>query len=159
MNQKGERKMAKTIMTELPEPLLRKLKKEQYVLFATVDQETGAPQVNAVSWIYAADAKTIRIAVGHRSRMIANVKAQPQVTITLIGPETTHAIMGRAQVTHEPLEGVTIKLVCIEVAVEAVRDVMFYGARITQEPIYDKTYDREAADKLDRQVMSALQQA
>lgn len=151
--------MAETIKKELPEPLLKKLKKEQYVLFATVDQETGAPQVNAVSWIYAVDAKTIRIAVGHRSRMIANVKAQPRVTVTLIGPETTHAIMGQAQVTHEPLEGVTIKLACIEVAVETVRDVMFYGARITQEPIYDKTYDKEAADKLDRQVMSALQQA
>ncbi|MDR6224849.1 pyridoxamine 5'-phosphate oxidase family protein [Desmospora profundinema] len=151
--------MAESIGKQLPELLLRKLKKEQYVLFATVDQETGAPQVNAVSWVYAADEKTIRIAVGHRSRMIGNVKAQPHVTITMIGPETTHAITGRARVTHEPLEGVTIKLACIEVEVETVRDVMFYGAKIAQEPIYEKTYDKEAADKLDRQVMAALQEA
>jgi len=33
---------------------------------------------------------------------------------------------------------------------------MFYGARIVQEPVYEKTYDEEAAAKLDRQVLNAL---
>jgi hypothetical protein len=44
----------------------------------------------------------------------------------------------------------------VEVDVTVVRDVMFYGAKIDQEPTYVKVYDEDAAAKLDNQVMSAL---
>jgi hypothetical protein len=37
-----------------------------------------------------------------------------------------------------------------------VRDVMFYGSKIVVEPQYDKTYDKNAAAKLDAQVMDAM---
>jgi hypothetical protein len=37
--------------------------------------------------------------------------------------------------------------------------VMFYGSKIAVEPRYEKTYDAEAAGKLDRQVMEALKKA
>ena len=36
---------------------------------------------------------------------------------------------------------------------------MFYGSKITVVPKYDKTYDLEAAKKLDNQVMEAMKKA
>ena len=33
---------------------------------------------------------------------------------------------------------------------------MFYGAEITQEPIYEKTYNIKAAKKLDEQVYQGM---
>ncbi|PTX65068.1 pyridoxamine 5'-phosphate oxidase [Melghirimyces profundicolus] len=148
--------MAEEVSKTLTDKLMNKLQGEQFVLLATVDAETGTPVVNAVSWVYAPDGKHLRVAVGHRSRMIPNVKTTPQVTVTVIGPDTTYSIVGKARISHEPLEGAQIKLAGIEIAVEAVHNVMFYGAKIVEEPRYVKTYDKEAADKLDRQVMEAL---
>ncbi|GGA32330.1 hypothetical protein GCM10007416_01120 [Kroppenstedtia guangzhouensis] len=148
--------MAKDISAELMGKLVKRMNGEQYVLLSTVDEQTGTPVVNAVSWVYAPDGKHIHIAVGHRSRMIANIKAKPEVSVTMIGPDSTYSITGKAQVTHEPLEGVNIKLAGIELEVEAVQDVMFFGGKIVEEPRYIKTYDKETADKLDRQVTEAL---
>ena len=36
---------------------------------------------------------------------------------------------------------------------------MFYGSKIVTEPQYDKTYDKKAAAKLDKQVMEAMKKA
>ncbi|MDA8353898.1 MAG: nitroreductase/quinone reductase family protein [Firmicutes bacterium] len=148
--------MAEEVSSQLTETLLHKLQEEPYALLATVDAETGIPVVNAVSWIFAPNEKHLRVAVGHRSRVIANVKANPAVTITLIGPETTYSIVGRARVAHERLQGVQIKAVGIVIDIEKVDDVMFHGGQVVKEPQYTKTYDREAAEKLDRQVMEAI---
>ena len=54
------------------------------------------------------------------------------------------------------MEEVPLKLAMVEITIEAVRDVMFYGSRISVEPQYEKTYDKKAAAKLDNQVMTAL---
>ena len=50
-------------------------------------------------------------------------------------------------------------LALIKLNIKEVRDVMFYGSKITIQPEYDKTYDLEAASRLDRQVMDAMQKA
>jgi hypothetical protein len=47
----------------------------------------------------------------------------------------------------------------MEVSIKEVRDVMFYGSKLSVEPSYEKTYDAEAAAKLDRQVMDAIKKA
>ena len=52
-----------------------------------------------------------------------------------------------------------IKLSCIDIDVEEVREAMFYGSRITVAPEFEKTYDKRAADKLDGQVFAALKKA
>jgi hypothetical protein len=36
---------------------------------------------------------------------------------------------------------------------------MFYGARLSVVPDYEKTYDKRAADKLDGQVFAAMRKA
>ncbi|SFS49547.1 pyridoxamine 5'-phosphate oxidase family protein [Marininema halotolerans] len=148
--------MAELISDTLTNSLMDKLQGVQYSLFATIDHETGSPAVNAISWIYALNSRRIRIAVGHRSRMLEHVKRNPAVAVTLIGPDTTYEITGRASITEVPMTDVSIKLACIEIEVEAVKNVMYFGAKIVQGVECAKTYDQEKADQLDQQVLSAL---
>ncbi|PYZ93283.1 hypothetical protein CR194_08805 [Salipaludibacillus keqinensis] len=148
--------MANQVETTLTEELLPLLREERYVTIATVDHETGGPNVNAISWVYASDETHVRFSVDNRSRIVENLKKQPLVTLTVVGAGSTYSITGEAKVLSEKMEDVPLKLALIEISVAEVRDVMFYGARITTEPKYEKTYDKEAAEKLDNQVMSAM---
>lgn len=148
--------MANQVETELTEQLLTLLRKEHYVVLSTVDHETGGPNVNAISWVYAVDEKTIRFAVDSRSRIVQNILKQPLVAFTLVGAGSTHSITGEAKVLKEEMDDMPIKLAMLELSINEVRDVMFYGARIVTGPKFEKTYDEEAAEKLDNKVMTAL---
>lgn len=150
--------MAETI-TALSEQLFSLLKKEKFVLLNTIDAETGYPNSNAISWVYAPDPEKLRFAVDKRSRIIANITANPLVTATFFGAGSVNAIYGKASVVIEMLENVPIKLACIDIRIDSIRDAMFYGSRISVEPEYEKTYDKRAAEKLDGQVMEAMRKA
>lgn len=151
--------MANRVEPILIKPLLDELKKERFVTIATVDYETGGPNVSAISWIYAKDEKTIYFAVDNRSRIIQNIQENNQVVINVIANESTYSISGEAYLEIESLENVPLKLGLVRIVVKEVRDVMFYGSKIVVEPQYDKTYDFEAAARLDRQVMDAMRKA
>ncbi len=148
--------MAETVAHSLSEELFALLQQERFVMLGTIDHESGAPTLSAISWVFAPNPQTIRFAVDSRSRIIANVAKEPKVVLNLIGAGSTYAINGKAKVAVERMEDVPLKLAMIEVAIESVRDVMFYGSRISVEPQYEKTYDKNAAAKLDSQVMAAL---
>ncbi|WP_028782637.1 pyridoxamine 5'-phosphate oxidase family protein [Thalassobacillus devorans] len=134
------------------------LQKETFMLLSTYSQENQSPMVNAISWVYAKDRQSLLFAVDNRSVIVRNINTSPNVVLTLIDAESTYSIKGRALILTERIDEIPLKLAKIEVAIEEVRDVMFYGAKISKGPDYDKTYDKEAAAKLDRQVMTALQQ-
>lgn len=148
--------MANQVEPGLTEDLFPLLQKERYVTIATVDYEKKTPNVNAISWVFALNMKTIRFAIDNRSRIIENIKANNGVVLTMMANGSTYSIAGDTKIIAEKMEGVPLKLALIEMAVNEVRDVMFYGAKLINEPIYDKTYDAEAAAKLDRQVMDAM---
>ena len=148
--------MAETVARSLTEQLLPLLKKERFVLLSTIDDETGAPNINAISWVYAPDKTTIFFAVDNRSEIVKNIKSNKQVTLTLIGSGSVYSIAGDALVEAENMEGVPLKLAKVAISIQEVRDVMFYGSKISVEPQYEKTYDKQAAEKLDHQVMTAL---
>ncbi|PYZ97849.1 hypothetical protein CR205_04445 [Alteribacter lacisalsi] len=150
--------MANQVETSLSEELLPLLQQERFVTIATVDFETKGPNVNAISWVYAPDEQSVRFSVDTRSRIVENIRNQPLVTITVVGAGSTYSITGHAEVKADRLEEVPLKLALVEIKIDEVRDVMFYGSRISQEPKYEKTYDKEAADKLDRQVLQAMQE-
>lgn len=150
--------MAET-MTALSEQLFSQLQKEAFVQLCTIDAESGAPAVNAISWIYAVSPTRLRFAVDQRSRIIGNVRQNPPVTITVFGAGSLYAVYGKANIVADALEGVPFKLTCIDIEINAVRDAMFYGSRISVEPEYEKTYDKRAAEKLDGQVFAAMQKA
>lgn len=150
--------MAKT-ETALSDALYAQLQHENFVLLHTVDAENGSPTSSAISWIYAVDSHRLRFALDGRSRLIANLKASPEVSVTLFGGGSVHAVYGQAKVVSDKLEGVPFPLACVDIEVSAIRDAMFYGARLTALPEYEKTYDKRAADRLDGQVFDAMKKA
>lgn len=151
--------MAAETPNQLSQELLLSLRKETLVLLSTVDAETGHPNVSAISWVYAMDEGKIRFAVDHRSRIVTNIRGNAGVVLTFMAQGSVHAVSGTANLIAENLEEVPLKLACLEVSVDAVRDVMFYGSRISVEPEYEKTYDKRAAEKLDNQVFTAMKKA
>jgi hypothetical protein len=146
-------------MTALTEQLISSLQKEKLVILSTIDAETGFPNVNAISWVYAVDPSTIRFAVDARSRIVGNLVQHPKTSLTVFGGGSVYAVYGTAVQKAESLEGVPFKLACFDVKIDVVRDAMFYGARISVEPEYEKTYDKRAAEKLDGQVFDAMEKA
>lgn len=147
------------VLTALPEGLLRQLQKETFVLLSTVDQDSGGPANNAISWVYAVDPATIRFAVDARSRIVGNLANNPQASITFFAEGTVYTVYGKAGLVTEALEDVPFKLACYDITIDAIRDTMFYGSRITSEPEYEKKYDKRAAEKLDNQVFDAMKKA
>jgi flavin reductase (DIM6/NTAB) family NADH-FMN oxidoreductase RutF len=148
--------MAETIATQLSDELLPLLQKERFVTLSTIDMDNGAPNVSAISWVFAPDATVVRFAVDNRSRIVQNISKKNTVVLNIIGAGSCYSVAGEATVAVEKLDGVPLKLARIDIQVKEVRNVMFYGARISVEPEYEKTYDLEAATKLDKQVMDAL---
>lgn len=148
--------MAETVAESLSDELFKLLQQERFLLLGTIDHESGAPATNAISWVYAPSPKRILFALDNRSRIVTNIRKEPRVVLTLIGAGSSYAISGEAVVVEERMADVPLKLCKLEMTIHSVRDVMFYGSRISVEPKYEKTYDRQAAAKLDGQVMSAL---
>jgi uncharacterized pyridoxamine 5'-phosphate oxidase family protein len=151
--------MANQVENKLIKPLFDELQKERFVTISTVDFETGGPSVNAISWILAKSEKVIYFAIDNRSRIIQNINQNHKVVINIIANESTYSIQGVATVKQEKLNDVPLKLALVEMMIEEVRDVMFYGSKIVSDPQYDKTYDREAAISLDKQVIEAMKKA
>ncbi|CAH2716480.1 hypothetical protein BACCIP111895_03667 [Neobacillus rhizosphaerae] len=151
--------MANQVEPKLIKPLYDELQKERFVTLATVDHETGGPNVSAISWVLAKDESSIFFAVDNRSRILENILKNNKVVINLIANESTYSIQGDAHIKEERLQDVPLKLALVEVTIKEVRDVMFYGSKIVTEVLYDKTYDKKAADKLDKQVMDAMKKA
>lgn len=151
--------MANQVEPKLIEPLFNELQKEKFVTLATIDHETGGPNVSAISWVMAKDENTIYFSVDNRSRIVQNISQNNKIVLNVIANESTYSISGQAAVKEEKLQGVPLKLALIELEISEVRDVMFYGSKITVEPQYDKTYDKDAAARLDKQVMDAMKKA
>lgn len=148
--------MANQVEPNLIKPLFEQLQKERFATIATIDFESGGPNVSAISWIMAINEEVIYFAVDNRSRIIQNILHNQHVVVNIIANESTYSISGRANIKYEKLPEVPLKLALVEIKINEVRDVMFYGSKITVEPQYDKTYDKAAAAKLDKQVMDAL---
>ncbi|QHE61163.1 pyridoxamine 5'-phosphate oxidase family protein [Rossellomorea vietnamensis] len=151
--------MANQVEPGLIPALFDELQSERFVTLATVDHETGGPNVSAISWVFAKDEQTLLFAVDQRSRIVENIKGNPLVVVNLIANESTYSIGGKASVHQEKLSGVPLKLTLFQLVINEVRDVMFYGSKISTEPVYEKTYDKTAADRLDRQVIEAMKKA
>ncbi|WP_338753852.1 pyridoxamine 5'-phosphate oxidase family protein [Bacillus sp. FJAT-52991] len=148
--------MVNRLETQLIPALFEALQNDRLVTIATIDHETGGPMIHAISWIYAVDESTLRFAVTSRSRMIENLEKNTAVAINIIANESTYTITGKSNILSKQEEPIPLKVSIVEVHIEEIRDVMFYGAKIVSEPTYEKTYDLVAAEKLDRQVIDAL---
>ncbi|ABS22888.1 pyridoxamine 5'-phosphate oxidase family protein [Bacillus cytotoxicus] len=150
--------MANVVELKLSESLIRILRRENIVTVATVDFEKKIPNVSAISWVYAMSEESIRFAVDQRSRIVENLRHNTGIVLTIMANESVFSISGEAKFITEKMEGIPLKLTVIEVAIQEVRDVMFYGARLATEPTFEKTYDLRAAKKLDNQVLTGMKE-
>ncbi len=141
---------------QLSQELVQYLQGPRLVIVTTLDAETNWPTNNAITWVYAANDHTVRLAADAKGRVMANIRADERVLITILAHGACHTIEGTGAVVSENLEGVSIKLGCAEIKVKAVRDVTFWGGKITQEPEYDVTYDKALKEKLDSGVFAAM---
>ncbi|ART76202.1 hypothetical protein B4U37_09175 [Sutcliffiella horikoshii] len=148
--------MPNLVENVLVEPLIEALQKETLVTISTVDYETGGPNVSAISWLFAPNEKTILLAVNAESRIVKNVSHNSELVVNLMANDSVYSIHTEATVKVERMDNVPLKLALLHLDVKVVRDVMFYGAKISVEPKFEKTYDVEAAKKLDHQVMTAV---
>ncbi|AMA72550.1 MULTISPECIES: pyridoxamine 5'-phosphate oxidase family protein [Aneurinibacillus] len=151
--------MAEVVAQSLSQELLSLLQGERFVMLSTISKQSGAPYVSAISWVYAPEVSTILFAVNSKSVIVENIQHNHLVTLSVFAEGSVYSIHGRARIKADRMENVPLKLTMVEITIEEVRDVMFYGSRIAIEPRYEKTYDTRAAEKLDKQVMQALKNA
>lgn len=129
---------------------------ETLVLLSTMDRETQTPSISAISWVKVFQADRIRFAATNNSRVVANIKENPRVTLCVIGLGTVYSIVGTCHILEEKMDGVAMPLAKIEVNVSAIFESMFWGAKITQAPQFEKTFDPQKAKALDNQVFESL---
>ncbi|MDQ0338798.1 putative pyridoxamine 5'-phosphate oxidase family protein [Caldalkalibacillus uzonensis] len=144
------------VLEGLSPELMAHLDGEKLVLLSTIEKETASPNVTAISWVKTKDDKHIRFAVTRDSRIIHNIKNNPQVVLCVIALESVYSIAGTCSILTEEMNGVPLKLVKFEVHVDKVFESMFWGAKIIQEPLFEKTYNPKKAKELDEKVYQAL---
>ncbi|MDP4550715.1 pyridoxamine 5'-phosphate oxidase family protein [Alkalihalobacillus macyae] len=146
----------KDMMTQLTDELVTFLEGEKLVMLATIDHESDTPNVSAISWVKSVGKGNVRFSVTTNSRTVQNVKKHSGVVLTVIGLETVYSIQGQATILEEAMAGVSLKLAKINVEIDQVMETMFWGAKITTEPEYEKTYNKKKAEELDEEVYKAL---
>lgn len=142
--------------SRLSNELVDFLQGPQLVLVTTLDAETNWPTNNLITWVVAGDSETLRLAADAKGRVMTNIRADERVLLTVMAHGACHTVEGTAKVVAEEIEGVSLKLAVAEVKIRAVRDVTFWGGKITANPAYDVTYDRALKEKLDSGVFAAM---
>ncbi|MGL4820725.1 MAG: pyridoxamine 5'-phosphate oxidase family protein [Bacilli bacterium] len=148
--------MANIVENTLVPVILETLQEEPFVVVNTLDHENGNVNSNAISWIVALTAQKLQMAVDQKSRIVENVRSNGKCTLFLTAGESAYSVVVNAQVSSELIQGVPLKLAMIVMEVQEVREVLYYGVKIIQTIQCEKTYDKEAAARLDQQVYTAL---
>lgn len=146
----------KEALTHLPEELFAFMQQPRLTQMTTLDLETGGPFVNVISWVLAHTTDRIRLAGDHRTRFMQNMKADGRVALTILGAGTAWTVYGQARVLAERAPGIALPFTLMEVTDLQVYEVMFMGAKLSQEPQWVVTCSPEAADKLDAEVFAAM---
>ena len=142
---------------KLNSELIKLLQGEKIISLITSDVKTGQPDLAMISWVVAnSEGDRINFAIGHNASSARNIQNDSSVILGVIGVGSCFAIKGNGKVS-EIIEG-TIKIRIVSVEIESVEDVMFYGGKVTKEPEYEKTYNKELAEKLDNEVYGVLRE-
>lgn len=140
----------------LAEDMISLLQGKSLVTMQLYDSNEKKVISSALSWLYAMDAHTIRFAIDSKSYLLSLIEQDPSITLNVIGLESVYSISGEAQIIVKQMEGLTLKLAFVEIQVQEVRDINFYGCKITNPPQFIKTYKQELIDQLDKEVALAV---
>ena len=142
---------------KLNSELIKLLQGEKIISLITSDVKTGQPDLAMISWVVAnSEGDRINFAIGHNASSARNIQNDSSVILGVIGVGSCFAIKGNGKVS-EIIEG-TIKIRIVSVEIKSVEDVMFYGGKVTKVPEYEKTYNKELAEKLDNEVYGVLRE-
>ena len=131
-------------------------KDERIGFLSTIHKETGAIQQNVISWIHGHKPNVLRLAVGSNAQIVTNIEANPNVNFTFFYEKSIVSFQSKGNIVTKNIPGVPFPLTLMELKTDELHDIMFYGAEITQEPVYEKTYNVKAAEKLDVQVYEGM---
>jgi hypothetical protein len=131
-------------------------KDERIGFLSTIHKDSGAIQQNAVSWIYGYKPHMLRIAVGSKAQIVTNIESNENVNFVFFYEKSILAFQSKGKIITKDIPGVPFPTTLIELETDDLHDIMFYGAEVTQEPIYEKTYNIKAAKKLDEQVYQGM---
>ncbi|WP_044894397.1 pyridoxamine 5'-phosphate oxidase family protein [Bacillus alveayuensis] len=145
----------KTEIINLTENVIKQLQGEKLV-FAVTTSSDNKIYSTAISWLVAVNGNLIRFAISPKSPLINNVKQNPNMQILLTIPEHTLSISGSAIVQPDPIPDMPFPMCCVELHIERVDDIMFYGGVVTSETKYKKTYPAELSKKLDSAIYKTL---
>lgn len=123
-------------------------------VFATVDGDK--PYLAFVSWLIAKDQNTLRVALSKNSKSVENVKNNPNVAISVFGPEIAATIYGKAEIIKNSIEDIPFGVSVLEVKVENVVDNLFPGATVKGTIPFEHTGNVQKALELDDKVLKAL---
>lgn len=126
------------------------------LMFAVTTNEDNEIYSTAISWLAAVNDQLIRFAISPKSPLIRNISQRPKMQILFAIPEHTLAITGTARVQSDPIPDMPFPMLCVELAINRVDDIMFYGGVVTSEPKYMKTYAADLSKKLDTAIYTAL---
>ncbi|WP_134700744.1 hypothetical protein [Ammoniphilus sp. YIM 78166] len=140
----------------LSQEMISLLQGKTLVLLQVFDSKHNKVISSAMSWVFATNENTVRFALDSKSYILGLLDDNPHVVLNVIGIESVFSISGMAKIKVRETEGLTLKLGLVDLDVEEVRDINFYGSKITQDPQFIKTYNEKLIEKLDREVENAL---
>ena len=151
--------MANKVEQQLSPQQVDALSQLPLVFLITHDQSKHWPITHAISWVHAVDTHTIRFAIEADSHLVTTLKEHPVFTLIFFADQSTYSLTCTDVESFTPKQQLPIPLSFYEGRVEEVRDILFYGAAITQQPRIEKTYDEKAADRLDQSVHHILKES
>ena len=146
----------KTVETNLSQEMEELLQGQTLVLCHTYSKSLGKVISTALSWVFAIDSKTVRFALDFKSKIVEAVNDKSEITLSFVGSESVYSLSGPSRVRVEKTQDMTLKMAIIEIEVEDLRDITFYGAQITQKPQFIKTYKESLIKRLDNEVKEAI---
>jgi hypothetical protein len=129
---------------------------ERLGFLSTISKDSAEIQQNVVSWIYGYKPDTLRIAVSSKSDIVSNLESNSNANFAFFYNHSIASFRSKANIVTKKMPGIPMPLTLIELQTNELHDIMFYGAEISQEPVYRKTYNAEAAKKLDKQVYESM---
>jgi flavin reductase (DIM6/NTAB) family NADH-FMN oxidoreductase RutF len=123
---------------EMPKELVQFLIGGQTCVVASVDPQ-GRPVTSIMTWVVARDPETLAIAIDSRSRALANVRANGQLAIEVLGDDLCFGLHGTAVVEKERLDSSPFPSALVAVRIDDCRNhgaagVKFVGPRYHFHP-------------------------
>ena len=148
--------MANKVEHRLSDKQMEALTDLPLVFLITHDQSTNWPITHAISWVHAKDETTIRFAIEADSLIVKTLTDHPIFTLIFFADQSTYSLTCTDVKPFETTESLPLKVALYEGELKEVRDILFYGAAVSERPRVHKTYDEAAAVRLDHQIHTIL---